>query len=55
MLEPICSARIQEAPIVWQADLPADLACGLHKLKVTATNEYGKVHQGALIFEVTQG
>ena len=47
--------RAEPSSHVWQADLPADLACGLHKLKVTATNEYGKVHQGALIFEVTQG
>jgi hypothetical protein len=32
-----------------------DLACGLHRLNVTAINEYGKVHQGMLIFEVTRG
>ena len=47
--------RAETSSHIWEAALPMDLACGLHRLNVTATNEYGKVHQGVLIFEVTQG
>jgi len=47
--------RAEPSSHIWQADLPAHLACGLHRLKVTATNEYGKAYQGVLIFEITEG
>jgi hypothetical protein len=47
--------RAETSSHIWEAALPMDLACGLHRLNVTAINEYGKVHQGMLIFEVTRG
>ena len=40
---------------IWQAELPADLPSGLHRLNVTAENEYGQIHHGAMIFEVRHG
>ena len=47
--------RAEPSSHIWQATLPADLASGLHRLNVTVKNEYGALHQGALIFEVLRG
>ena len=44
--------RAEPSSHIWQARLPADLAPGPHRLNVSATNEYGHVHRGAVIFEV---
>ena len=44
--------RAEPSSHIWQATLPADLAPGLHRLNVTVKNEYGVLHQSALIFEV---
>ena len=44
--------RAEPSSHIWQATLPTDLAPGLHRLNVTVKNEYGALHQGALIFEV---
>ena len=38
---------------IWSAALPADLPAGVHRLEVTAVNEYGHVHQSNLVFEVS--
>ena len=47
--------RAEPSSHIWQARLPADLAPGLHRLNVSATTEYGQLHQGGLIFEVMDG
>ena len=47
--------RAEPSSHIWQADLPLDLRLGLHRLNVSVQNEYGGKHQGALIFEVTEG
>lgn len=47
--------RAEPSSHIWQADLPLDLRPGLHRLNVSVLNEYGRKHQGALIFEVTEG
>ena len=44
--------RAEPSTHIWQAMLPADLLPGLHCLNVTIKNEYGSLHQSALIFEV---
>jgi hypothetical protein len=46
--------RAEPSSHIWEADLPRDLRPGLHRLNVSVRNEYGKQHQGALIFEVTK-
>ena len=45
--------RAEPSSHIWQADIPQGLDCGLHKLNIKATNEYGKTHHGTLIFEIT--
>lgn len=37
---------------IWQAPLPADLAVGTHKLRVTATDDFGREHVAEKLFEV---
>ena len=46
--------RAEQSSHIWEADLPADLSPGLHRLNVSVLNEYGNKHQGVLIFEVTE-
>ncbi len=37
---------------LWQAPLPRGLAVGTHAVRVHATDEYGRPHEGALLLEV---
>jgi hypothetical protein len=37
---------------VWQATLPANLIRGSHRVRVRATDEYGRVHTAAMVLEV---
>jgi hypothetical protein len=37
---------------VWQATLPADLIRGSHRVRVRATDEYGRIHTAAMVLEV---
>lgn len=37
---------------IWTARLPGDLDAGTHRIKVTATDEYGRTHQDHLVLEV---
>ncbi len=38
---------------LWQADLPASLGAGTHRLQVRATDEYGVRHAASMVLEVT--
>jgi hypothetical protein len=38
---------------LWQANLPANLPPGAHRITVQATDEYGRPHTGWMILEVT--
>ncbi len=38
---------------LFQATLPADLPPGTHRIAVTAKDEYGRVHSGGMVLEVT--
>ena len=40
---------------LWRADLPADLAVGLHTLEVVTTDRYGRTFRDASTFEVVDG
>jgi hypothetical protein len=42
---------IDPSPHIWEAPLPEDLAPGVHRIVVEATDEYGQAHTGRLIFE----
>jgi len=44
--------RAEPSSHIWQSALPTDLATGLHRLNVSVKNEYGVLHQSALILEV---
>ena len=37
---------------LWRADLPADLAPGVHTLEVSTTDRYGRTFRAASTFEV---
>ncbi len=37
---------------LWQADLPASLGVGTHRLHIRATDEYGARHEASMILEV---
>ena len=37
---------------VWQAALPADLTRGSHRVRIRATDEYGRVHTAGMVLEV---
>ena len=37
---------------VWQAALPADLTRGSHRVRIRATDEYGRVHAAGMVLEV---
>jgi hypothetical protein len=37
---------------LWQANLPADLAAGSYRVRVRATDEYGRVHVAQMVLEV---
>ncbi len=38
---------------IWQANLPADLPVGAHRLTVNATDEHGRPHTAWMVLEVT--
>jgi hypothetical protein len=37
---------------IWQANLPADLPAGTHRIDVRATDEHGRAHQAIMVLEV---
>jgi len=39
---------------LWRADLPADLPAGVHTLRVTSTDRYGRTHETVVPFEVVE-
>jgi hypothetical protein len=39
---------------LWQADLPAGLTPGLHRIEVLATDEYSREHAATPVLEVTE-
>ncbi len=38
---------------IWAAPLPRDLGPGIHRLEVRAVDEYGQVHRGNKLIEIT--
>jgi hypothetical protein len=38
---------------LWQGNLPSDLGAGTHRVVVRATDEYGRIHLGSMVLEVT--
>ena len=39
---------------LWRADLPADLAAGVHTLEVSTTDRYGRTFRASTTFEVVE-
>ncbi|KAA3615557.1 MAG: metallophosphoesterase [Calditrichaeota bacterium] len=39
---------------IWQADLPKDLAGGMHTLKISARDHQGKIYHESIVFEIAQ-
>ena len=37
---------------LWQASLPAGVGSGTYAIRVAATDEYGRVHEGGIVLEV---
>lgn len=46
--------KAQPSTHLWSADLPNDLAAGTHTLTVHAVDEFGRVHHGHRILEISE-